>query len=499
MKCCSLTVVTLLIFWGDIFADAVCAASVKRPNILFIIADDWSWPHAKAYGDKVVKTPAFDRIAREGVLFNYAYSAAATCTVSRNAILTGQQPWRLEEGAVFGATLPVKFDVFPLLLEKAGYEIAWAGKSWGPGDLKAGGWGKRHPAGKQMRPAGVRPANFERFLAERDKECPFFFWFGSSDPHRGYKYGSGVKSGKKLEDVTVPAFWPDVTEIRNDVLDYYVKVEKFDHQVGQLLESLRRNGQMENTIVIVTSDHGMPFPRCKADCYDMSNHVPLAIRWPGKIVAGRIVDDFTNLMDIAPTVLEVAGANIPTAMTGRSLIPTLMSSKSGLIDLTRDYVVTSIERHGWCRPNGGTYPIRAIRTHHYMYIQNLEPDRWPNGDPHFPNPPYPGRGTVFMNIDPSPTKSYLIDHSEQANVSLAFQLCLGKRLGEELYEMKTDRWQIKNLATDPDHTAVKMKLRERLEKYLVETDDPRVHGNNLFDFYPLRYRLKKPLVPRKEK
>ncbi len=484
--------------WGITSSGAAFASETQQPNILFIIADDWSWPHAQAYNDQVVKTPAFDRIAKQGVLFNYAYSAAASCTISRNVILTGQQPWRLEEGAVFGATLSNKFDMFPLLLEKAGYEIARAGKSWGPGDLKAGGW-KRHPVGKQMLPAGARPDLFDRFLAERNKDRPFFFWFGSSDPHRNYRYGSGVQSGKKLEDVTVPAFWPDVPEVRHDILDYYVKVEKFDHQVDQLLDTLRRSGQIENTIVIVTSDHGMPFPRCKADCYDMSNHVPLAIRWPASIAPGRIVDDLTNLSDIAPTVLEAAGADIPAAMTGRSLMTVLKSKKSGLVDPTRNFTVTSIERHGWCRPGAVTYPIRAIRTHDYMYIQNLEPDRWPNGAPYYPNPPYPGRGKEFMDIDPSPTKSYLINHAKQANVLQSFRLCLAKRPGEELYDMKADRWQTKNLAVDSKYAAIKNKLRKRLEKYLAETDDPRSQGRNPFDSYPLRYRFKKPLFPPKSK
>ncbi len=497
MKHRILSACIFLFFWGNIFIEVANATLAERPNILFIIADDWSWPHAESYGDKVVATPAFDRVAKQGVLFNYAYSAAATCTVSRNAILTGQQPWRLEEGAVFGASLPDKFDVFPLLLRDAGYEIAWTGKSWGPGNLKAGGW-KHHPVGKQMHPTGVRPANFDQFLIERDKERPFFFWFGSSDPHRSYRYGSGVQKGLKLEEVTVPPFWPDVPEVRNDILDYYLKVEKFDHQVARLLEMLQQRGQMENTIVIVTSDHGMPFPRCKADCYDMSNHVPLAIRWPGTIAAGRVVDDFTSLSDIAPTLLEVAGVDIPAAMTGRSLLPVLQSGLSGQIDPARDFVVTSIERHGWCRPNGQTYPIRAIRTHRHMYIQNLEPARWPNGNPHFPNPPYPGRGTAFMNIDPSPTKSYLIDHANRPDVSRAFQLCLAKRPREELYDMKMDRWQVKNLAVDSSYTTIKNRLRNQLNKYLTETNDPRIHGKNPFDFYPLRYRLKKPLVPHKK-
>jgi N-sulfoglucosamine sulfohydrolase len=488
------------LLWPGVFVETSLSAEPRpsgRPNVLFIIADDHSWPHTGAYGDTIVKTPAFDSLARQGVLFNYAYSAAASCTISRNAILTGQQPWRLEEGALFGGTLARKFDVFPLLLEDAGYEVAWAGKSWGPGDLKAGGWGNRHPAGRQTRPPGIRPANFERFLADRPKDRPFFFWFGSTDPHRTYKPGSGIASGKKLEDVTVPPFWPDVPEVRSDILDYYVEVENFDRQVGQLLRALRQNGVFENTIVIVTSDHGMPFPRCKADCYDMSNHVPLVISWPAKLPGGRVVDDFASLTDVAPTLLEAAAAHVPPSMTGRSLMGVLTSTKSGLVDPSRDFVVTSYERHGWCRPNGATYPIRAIRTHGQMYLWNLEPDRWPNGDPSFPAVPYPGRGTEFMDIDPSPTKTYVIEHSKKPEAARSFEVCLGKRPGEELYDMKTDPHQMRNLATESAHAAIKSDLRERLEAYLRETDDPRMVGENPFDYYPLRYRLEKPLVPRR--
>ena len=491
------------VLFGWIAAPSLSASppAAEQPNILFIIADDMSWPHTGAYGDTVVSTPAFDRLAQEGVLFNFAYSAAASCTISRNAILTGQQPWRLEEGAVFGATLSSKFDVFPLLLEDAGYDVAWAGKSWGPGDLKPGGWGNRHPAGKYIRARGTKPydpTNFNHFLTQRDNDRPFCFWFGSAHPHRPYRSHSGVKSGKQLDDVTVPGYWPDVPEVRHDILDYYVEVEQFDRQVAHLLETLRKHDAVDNTIVIVTSDHGMPFPRCKADGYDSSNHVPLAIRWPGRLSGGRVVDDFVSLTDIAPTLLEVGGAAIPAEMTGRSLLDLLTSNESGQVDPTRDFVVTSIERHGVSRPNWGTYPIRAIRTQQYMYHQNLEPDRWPNCDPHFTElRPHPERGTRFMNIDPSPTKQYLVDHRDDPAMALFQQACLNKRPGEELYDMQSDPWQLDNLAADPGYAEVKRRLRKRLEDYLRETDDPRMRGEKPFDYYPYRFLQKTPLVPRR--
>ena len=183
--------------------DASFHSKASRPNILFCIADDWGWPHAGAYGDKVVKTPTFNRLAREGVLFEYAYVSSPSCTPSRNAILTGQYHWRLKEGANLWSTLDVNIPVYPLLLEEAGYHVGFWRKSWGPGDLKAGGYTDKHPAGKHYR------KGFKQFLEARPEDRPFCFWLGSSDPHRGYKKNSGKESGMDISKISLPKFYPD--------------------------------------------------------------------------------------------------------------------------------------------------------------------------------------------------------------------------------------------------------------------------------------------------
>ena len=366
-----------------------------RPNVLFVIAEDQSWMHVGAYGNKAVNTPAFDRLAREGVLFNYAYCACPSCTASRNAILTGQAIWRLEEGGVFGCTLPRKFPVFPLLLEKAGYRIGWTGKCWGPGDLRAGGWGKQHPAGKHytakrkhqsplLISGADYAAGFEAFLDAGPRELPFFFWCGTHESHRGFRKGSGLKSGKKLADCGLPGHLPDVPQIRSDLLDYCLEIDYLDWQVGKLLEILKKRGQLANTIVIVTSDHGMPFPRAKANLYDMGTRVPLVVYCESKFPGGRVVDDFVSLTDVGPTILEAAGISAPQVMTGRGLMRVLGSDKSGLVDPRRDRVVLAQERHTHYRKGGLGYPVRAIRTHSHMYIRNCAPDRWAAGDPRHP-------------------------------------------------------------------------------------------------------------------
>src|SRR5438876_163421 len=227
---------------------SLTAHADPHPNILFCLADDWAWPHAGIYGDKVVKTPNFDRVAREGFLFTHAFSAAPSCTPSRAAILTGQAPHRLEEGANLHGFLPKKFTVYPDLLEQAGYDVGFTGKGWGPGNFQAGG-GTRNPAGPSFK-------NFDEFIKKLPEGKPFCFWFGSHSPHRPYEKGAGLKSGMKIEDVLVPPYLPDTPEIRSDILDYYFEVERFDRDVGELLALLQATGRSSNTLVVISGDNG---------------------------------------------------------------------------------------------------------------------------------------------------------------------------------------------------------------------------------------------------
>ena len=361
-------------------------AQSKPPNILFAISDDQSWMRAGAYGDKATKTPAFDRIAREGVLVNYAYTAAPSCAPSRSAILTGRHIWELEEGGILLGILRAKFKVFTLLLEDAGYELGATGKTWGPGRLE--GW-TRKIFGKTVDshrisdpPPGIRAtdyaANFEEFIQERDKEKPFFFWLGTSEPHQRYDVGAWKRAGKKLEDARLPPWLPDDPVTRGD--------------------------------------HGNPLPRSKCNLYDGGTGVPLAVRWPSKIPAGRKVDDFVSLTDMAPTILDIAGVPIPEEVSGHSLRPVLESSKSGRVDDSRDFVVTAFERHTVARRNAVGYPMRALRTHRYAYIRNYEPDRWPAGDPDYNAPPQ----GFYGDVDRGATKTFLIEKSQDPKMRRYF-------------------------------------------------------------------------------
>lgn len=473
-------------------------ASKGRPNILFCLADDWSWPHASIAGDKVVKTPTFDRVAREGVLFENAFVSSPSCTPSRGAILTGQWHWRLEEGGNLWSTLPAKFDVYPDLLESAGYHIGYTRKGWSPG--------YNEPGGRTRNPAGPNYKNFQEFMKAQPEDKPFCFWFGSHDPHRGYKWQSGINSGMKLGDVEVPACFPDSEEVRTDICDYYWEVQRFDTEVGELLKILEEKGELDNTLVVISGDNGMPFPRCKSNLYDLGTNVPLAVRWPTAVKGGRVVEDFISLTDLAPTFLEAAGLKPTTEMTARSFLNVLTSGKSGRVDRRRDHVLTGKERHVPCQETGiAGYPMRAIRTHDFLYIRNFKPERWPAGAAKGYAQPTEiviskPRGTHYgyADVDAAPTKSYMLKYRNEPEVSRLFELGFGKRPAEELYDLRKDPSQLNNVAGEPEYTKIKSELAAALMSELKASKDPRVlGGGNVFDNYPyygggLKKTSKKP-------
>ncbi|BCX48835.1 heparan N-sulfatase [Haloferula helveola] len=459
---------------------SLLAGAESRPNILLCLSDDQSWPHASAYGAPVIKTPVFDRVAREGVLFNHAYCAAPSCTPSRSAILTGQDIWRVGEGGQLFGTLPAAHPVYTDLLAENGYHVGYSDKGWAPGSLEAGG--------RTSNGAGPNYKNFGEFIASSPKGRPWCFWFGSRDPHRGYKKGSGVESGMDPSDVSVPAYLPDTPEVRGDLCDYFFEIQRFDQQVGRMLEQIEAAGQLDNTLVVITSDNGMPFPRAKANLYDSGTRMPMAICWPKRVKGGRTIDDFVNLTDLAPTFLEAAGVRVPGVMTGRSLMGILTSDESGNVEPGRDAVITGRERHAWCRVGGTGYPARMIRTHDFLYIRNYQPDRWPAGDYRIVT-----NEGHFGDVDNSPSKRFLLEH--KSDYPRLFELSFGKRRGEELYDCGKDPDQLNNLAFEPDYQKTLQELSKRLTAHLKSSGDPReTEGETLWDSWPYHGRNNWPLL-----
>lgn len=256
---------------------------VRRPNILFVISDDQSFAHTSFAGSKFVNTPAFDRIAREGVYFNNAIAGSPGCAPSRSAIVTGRYHWQNEQSGQHAAPWLKKYVPFVDMLDANGYVTGRTGKGVAPfryardendstwRTTDAGGIAHSSISYESGTPDDVRPTNrisnlnyFENFRFFMDSvrgNNPFFFWFGASEPHRAYEQDSWKRTDKKLADVEVPGFFPDDDIVRGDLLDYAVEIEWFDYHLQQMLEYLEEIGELENTVIIVTSDNGMPFPR----------------------------------------------------------------------------------------------------------------------------------------------------------------------------------------------------------------------------------------------
>lgn len=475
--------------WGGIMTQAapVEQKEHKPVNILFCIADDAG--HMSAYGTPWVNTPAFDRVAREGILFQNAYTCNAKSAPSRAAIITGRNSWQLKEACNHWPSFPAEFKSYPEALAENGYYVGYTGKGWSPGVANDAEGKKREITGKLWNDKKLTPpttnisavdyaANFADFMKDRPKDRPFCFWYGSLEPHRGYEYASSIRAGKNVNQIdSVPSYWPDNDIVRTDMLDYALEIEHFDTHLGRILEILEKSGELDNTIVIVTSDHGMPFPRCKGQEYNNSNHIPMAVMWKnGLVKPGRKVDDYISVIDIAPTLLEAAGLSHEEsgmkAITGRSFMDILKNKES---DIDRDFVLIGKERHDVGRPDDQGYPIRGLIRGDYLYLKNFETERWPAGNPE----------TGYMNVDGGPTKTEVLKARRRPETAHYWQLSFGKRQAEELYNIKNDPNCMVDLSGKDEYKALLRKMEKEMTLRLVEQEDPRMFGRGeIFDRYP---------------
>jgi N-sulfoglucosamine sulfohydrolase len=456
---------------------------VSKPNILFAIADDAS--HFGCYGHTFVKTPTIDKLSEQGIRFTQAFTTNPKCAPSRASILTGKHTWQNKESSQHWNFWPDDLTVFPDLLEQAGYHIGYTGKPWAPGEWERCGR-TCNPVGPEYNSHSLTPPqgsnistidyaeNFEEFLRQKDQEQPFCFWYGGLEPHRDYNFGEGQLHGKSLTEITrVPPYWPDEKRIRTDMLDYAFEIEWFDQQLGKMICKLKECGQYENTLIIITSDNGAPFPRVKGQMYDDDFRLPFVAVWKNKIFPNRVVDDIISFIDIAPTFLEAAGIPLPEDMFGKSLFDIFSAFGSGVVTETRNRAYMGRERHDLGREDDKGYPVRCLRTPKFLYCRNFEPDRWPAGNPE----------TNYTNCDNSPTKERILELKKLKKNAYYWHLAFGKRPSEELYDIEKDPYCLENLAADPAFFLLKEELWKELEEVLIDTQDPRLCGNpDFFDF-----------------
>ena len=496
------------------------SASSRRPNILFVISDDQSFGHTSFGGSSYISTPGFDRIAEEGVYFTNAYAASPGCAPSRSAIVTGRYPWQNEQSGQHASSWMKKYVPFVDELSASGYSTGKTGKGVDPFQYARSDadslWRLKNAAGESHSSITYDSddtslpsdkisktnyfENFKNFMENTRDDKPFFFWFGAHEPHRAYEKGSWRKSGKKLSDVVVPEFLPDTETVRGDLLDYAVVIEWYDSHLQQIITYLEDTGELENTIIIVTSDNGMPFPRAKANSYEYGCHVPLAIRYPKKFKPGRTLDDMIQFVDIAPTILELTHTKqkLMKPMAGKSFADLLETDHEDTLEDDRNYAFISRERHSSARHQNLGYPQRAVFTEDFALIWNGKPNRWPAGAPQRYSPkdstallPMYGldsnksyiRKSAFLDVDDCPTKTFLIENRDK--VKAYFDNAFGKRPEFELFNIKADPACLNNLAENPTYKPIREVLWSNLKKKLEETQDPRVFGNNpdVFESY----------------
>ncbi|MBM3982034.1 MAG: sulfatase [Planctomycetes bacterium] len=508
-------VVAILLLSGESRTHAA-----DKPNIVFCFADDWgryascyAALDAKPTANSVIKTPNIDTVAGRGVVFRNSFVPAPSCTPCRSSLLSGRYFFNTGRGAILnGAVWDETIPAFPLLLRDSGYDLGKTGKVWSPGTPADAPIGKQQYAyqksgmafsnfseavtsavkgGKSV--AQVRAdllaqvdGNFNSFLTARDAKKPFFFWFGPTNVHRKWVKGSGKALWGIDPDALkgkLPKFLPDVPEVREDFADYLGEAQAYDAFIGVLLKRLKEAGELDNTIVVISGDHGAPgFPGGKCNLYDFGTNVALVAAGPG-IPGPRVVDDFTNLMDLTPTFLEIGGAKLPQGLNSKSLWPVLSSKKSGQVDSDRTWVITGRERHVAAARDGNLpYPQRALRTKDFLYVRNFAPERYPLGSPKtvtaekaptadaLTNDTY----AAFADMDASPTKAWLVEHRNDPKWKWHYDYAFAKRPAEELFDLKADPDQIKNVAGDKEYEATRKKLAEQLMKELTAAGDPRV-------------------------
>lgn len=496
-------------------------------NIVFAFADDWG-KYASIYNENplncLVQTPNIDRIANEGVLFKNAVVPAPSCTPCRSSVLSGKYFWQTGLGAILmGAQWDSSIPTYPLELEKNGYHIGYTYKVWSPGspvDEPYGGSRNSymkhgnnfnnfsHYVTEKSSELSISDAkeilfsevrnNFLSFLNHRKENQNFCYWWGPTNTHRTWERGSG----KNLWDIEpddlkgiLPKCLPDVHEVREDFADYLGEVLAFDAGIGILIDELEKINELDNTLFVVSGDHGIPgMPRGKCNLYNLGCDVALMARYPATIKSGRIVDDVVNLMDLAPTFLDMANVNIPNSMNAKSLKTLLVSQKNGQIEEERTFAVMGRERHVDSTREGFLpYPQRSIRTKEFLYIINFEPDRWPVGEPgKLEDPehtiPYDilvnDTRYVFGDFDASPTKAWMIYNRNEKDYKSLYNLAIGKRPYEELYDLSNDADTIVNVADNIEYKQIKAKLNFDLMTILENESDPRLTKPCIYESLP---------------
>lgn len=430
------------------------AADQARPNIILFIADDMGWDDSGAYGHPHIKTPHIDQLARDGMQFDNAYLTCSSCSPSRSSIITGRYPHSTGGAHQLHNPLPADQVTFVELLKKSGYYTALAGKLH-PGKTTADRFEKIYNPGKKE--AGGC-GNWVKSLKERPADRPFFLWLASFDPHRPYQPNT-IPEPHTATDVIVPPYLPDVPETRGDLAMYYDEISRVDHYVGKVLKELDQQGERNKTIVLFISDNGRPFPRCKTTVYNSGVKTPFIVRWPGVVKPGTRSRSLVSTVDIAPTFCELAGVSNSETFQGVNFSPLFEDPKISIREFT-------FSEHNWHDFDDHQRSCHSLR---FNYIRTTYTD-------------YPG--TPPADAIRSPTYQAMHQLKAQNRLTTAqLNPYLVPRPAEEFYDLIKDPHELHNLAKDPGCQSELLRHRNRLNRWIAETNDtiPEKRRPNGFD------------------
>lgn len=433
--------------------------AAEKPNIVLIIADDMNWDDCGTYGHPSIKTPNIDALAKSGITFQHAYLTANSCSPSRASIITGRYPHNTGAEQLHWP-LPDESVTFVEQLKSAGYYTAAAGK-WHLGEavkdrfsevLEASTAGFILPTGTDAKPGKMiakSPSGCEAWvstLQNRPKDKPFFFWFAALDPHRAYEDGA-IDPPHKASDIRIPPYMPDTPEVREDFRLYYDEIGRLDQYVGKVVAEIEKQGATDNTMIIFMSDNGRPFPGDKTTLYDGGIRTPWIVKWPAIIKPAQRSTSLVSSVDIAPTCLELAGLESAPSFEGTSFLPTLKNPYA----VTRQHIFAEDHWHDY-EDHG-----RAVATQRWKLIHNTYPD--------LPNTPSADAGR-------SPTWVAIQRLKKEGKLSPAQNRCLSKPRAEfELYDLKNDPFELKNLAEIENHQNTLTELKAALKKQFKDSND----------------------------
>jgi len=416
------------------------AEAAKQPNVLIVIADDLNKDCVAVYGNEDVKTPNIDRLAGEGMRFNQAYTSTAMCAPTRQQMYTGLYPVR---SGAYPNHSQVKSGTKSLVhyLKALGYRVGLSGKRhFGP----PASYPFEHISNK------VDPEAIREFVG-RDRAQPFCLLVASNSPH--VPWSAGDASQYDPGKLTMPPYWIDTPEMRKSLTRYYAEITDLDREVGECMKILREMKQEAHTTMIFTTEQGAQYPGCKWTCYENGLNVGFIVRWPGVVKPGRVSDAMIHYVDIAPTLVEMAGGRAIRGLDGRSFISVLQGKTKQHNTVTYG-VHTQMNAIG--SPPAG-YAVRSIRAGKWKYIMNL------NHTVTFNN-------ALTKNDKENYWASWVRAAKADSKAAYLVERYLN-RPAEELYDLSTDPHELKNIADSKKQAKMKARLKQKLLDWMVSQGD----------------------------